>query len=219
MQIAATSMLIATTFASFSAAFHCEPGKPGHPSKDGSAPDVVSRDAGADATPCSTLVVEDPAISLDGYTRFAPDQKRNNPNAGDPSYVYLAAGSEAVVIPGPEVASAPGLFVLKNPSIAVGRRLRSTESTTSAKPHANASAMNENATRSATRQGRKLSSGPKTSDTSRLDAGHWSHWRNTLASVPWRTLAMSSETVAVYGPSGRSCGKAKLIGKRCICPL
>lgn len=119
MQIAASSMLIATTFASFSAAFHCEPGKPGHPSKDASAPDVVSREAGSDATGCANLVVEDPAISLDGYVRFTPDQKRNNPNAGEPSYVYIVAGSEAVVIPGPDVPSAPGLFVLKNPSIAV----------------------------------------------------------------------------------------------------
>jgi hypothetical protein len=66
---------------------------------------------------CATLAVVDPAASLDGYTRFTPDEKRNNPNAGDPSYVFLAAGSEAVVIPGPDVPSAPGLFATQGSSI------------------------------------------------------------------------------------------------------
>jgi len=66
---------------------------------------------------CATLAVVDPAVSLDGYTRFSPDEKRNNPNAGEPSYVFLAAGSEAVVIPGPDVPSAPGLFATHGSSI------------------------------------------------------------------------------------------------------
>jgi len=72
---------------------------------------------GHDGGTCATLAVVDPAVSLDGYTRFSPDEKRNNPNAGDPSYVFLAAGSEAVVIPGPDVPSAPGLFATHGSSI------------------------------------------------------------------------------------------------------
>jgi len=75
--------------------------------------------AGGAGGACATLVVADPAVSLDGYTRFTPDEKRNNPNAGEPSYVFLAAGSEAVVIPGPDVPSAPGLFVTQSPSISL----------------------------------------------------------------------------------------------------
>jgi hypothetical protein len=72
---------------------------------------------------CATLAVADPAVSLDGYARFSPDEKRNNPNAGEPSYVFLAAGSEAVVIPGPDVPSAPGLFATQGSSITlVGAR-------------------------------------------------------------------------------------------------
>jgi len=65
----------------------------------------------------AALVIADPTASLDGYGRFVPDEKRNNPSAGDPSYVYLHAGTEAVVIAGPDVASATGLFTLVNPSI------------------------------------------------------------------------------------------------------
>jgi hypothetical protein len=67
----------------------------------------------------ATLVIADPGVSLDGYSRFLPDEKRNNPSAGDPSYVYLHAGTEAVVIAGPDVASANGLFALVDPSIAL----------------------------------------------------------------------------------------------------
>jgi hypothetical protein len=74
-------------------------------------------DGGGGGGTCATLAVVDPAVSLDGYTRFSPDEKRNNPNAGEPSYVFLAAGSEAVVIPGPDVPSAPGLFATHGSSI------------------------------------------------------------------------------------------------------
>jgi hypothetical protein len=74
-------------------------------------------DGGGGGGTCATLAVVDPAVSLDGYTRFSPDEKRNNPNAGEPSYVFLAAGSEAVVIPGPDVPSAPGLFATRGSSI------------------------------------------------------------------------------------------------------
>ncbi len=72
---------------------------------------------GASGGTCQTLSVVDPAASLAGYTTFTPDEKRNNPNAGDPSYVFLAAGSEAVVMPGPDVPDAPGLFATQSSSI------------------------------------------------------------------------------------------------------
>jgi len=80
-------------------------------------------DSGATDQACTPLVIDDPAASFDGYALFSPAERRNNPNAGDPSYVFLAAGREAVVIDGPAVTSAPGLFTLANPSITlVGAR-------------------------------------------------------------------------------------------------
>ena len=80
----------------------------------GADADAPASDAGAIAT---TLLIADPGTSLDGYGRFVPDEKRYNPSAGDPSYVYLHAGTDAVVIAGPDVASAGGLFALMTPSI------------------------------------------------------------------------------------------------------
>src|SRR3954453_22944249 len=82
---------------------------------DATASAAESVDSGSVAT----LVIADPSASLDGYGRFVPDEKRSNPSAGDPSYVYLHAGTEAVVIAGPDVASASGLFTLMNSSIAL----------------------------------------------------------------------------------------------------
>lgn len=71
----------------------------------------------SDAGSLRSLLIADPNAPIAGYDRFAPDEKRNNPSAGDPSYVYLHAGTEAVVIAGPDVASAGGLFTLTNPGI------------------------------------------------------------------------------------------------------
>jgi hypothetical protein len=72
---------------------------------------------------CTPLVVSDPAVSLAGYTMYQPDEKRNNPLAGEPSYVYLVAGTEGVILAGPSVTSAAGLFTLQSASIAkVGLR-------------------------------------------------------------------------------------------------
>jgi hypothetical protein len=70
-------------------------------------------------TSCAGLVVEDPAVSLDGIAMFLPDQKRNNPEAGEPWYVYLEAGREGVVVGGPSVPSADGRFALQSPAIAM----------------------------------------------------------------------------------------------------
>jgi hypothetical protein len=82
---------------------------------DATASAAESVDSGFPAT----LVIADPSASVDGYGRFVPDEKRNNPAAGDPSYVYLHAGTDAVVIAGPDVPSATGLFTLMNSSIAL----------------------------------------------------------------------------------------------------
>src|SRR4029078_9939027 len=71
----------------------------------------------SDAGSLTTLLIAAPGASLDGSSRFTADEKRNNPSAGDPSYVYLHAGTEAVVIPGPDVTDAGQLFTLMNPSI------------------------------------------------------------------------------------------------------
>jgi hypothetical protein len=79
----------------------------------GADADAPASDTGS----VGTLLIADPGTSLDGYGRFVPDEKRNNPSAGDPSYVYLHAGADAVVIAGPDVASAGGLFALMTPHI------------------------------------------------------------------------------------------------------
>jgi hypothetical protein len=75
------------------------------------AAEFCATDAGAP----ELLVILNPDISLDGYRRFLPDEKRKD--AGDPAYVELRAGMDAVAIAGPDVASASGLFALMNPSI------------------------------------------------------------------------------------------------------
>lgn len=41
------------------------------------------------------------ATELDGFAVFSPDEKRNNPKAGEAEYVYLLIGKEAVRLPGP----------------------------------------------------------------------------------------------------------------------
>jgi hypothetical protein len=81
---------------------------------DNADADMPAYDAGPIV---STLVIAAPGTSLDGYARFLPDEKRNNPSAGDPSYVYLHAGTEAVVITGPDVVTANALLTPSNPSI------------------------------------------------------------------------------------------------------
>ena len=114
MQIAttATLLLTAVTVVTMDGGFRCS--RASHHADGGAAGTGGSEGGG-----CAALTVVDAAVSLDGYTRFSPDEKRNNPSAGDPSYVFLAAGSEAVVIPGPDVTSQPGLFALDHPSIAL----------------------------------------------------------------------------------------------------
>jgi hypothetical protein len=74
----------------------------------------------SEATPVtgcpSALVVEDPTVALTGVAFFQPDQKRGNPEAGQPSYVYLAAGKEGVILTSPSVTPV-GETALDSPSI------------------------------------------------------------------------------------------------------
>ena len=111
MPIITNTLLVTAALATLTPGIHCL--------AEGHHPDGgMAHDGGGPAV-CTPLVINAPAASLDGYALFSPDEKRNNPNAGDPSYVFLAGGSEAVVIDGPTVPSAPGLFTLANPSIAL----------------------------------------------------------------------------------------------------
>jgi hypothetical protein len=106
--VQSTSALLATAIVCVNAVVGCS----SHLG-NGADADAPASDAGS----LAALVIADPLASLDGYGRFVPDEKRNNPSAGDPSYVYLHAGTEAVVIAGPDVAGASGLFTLVDPSI------------------------------------------------------------------------------------------------------
>jgi hypothetical protein len=66
---------------------------------------------------CAQLVVSDPAVPLDGIALFSPEQKQGNPEAGDPSYVYLAAGKEGVILPGPSVTTPAGTLATESAAI------------------------------------------------------------------------------------------------------
>lgn len=91
-------------------------------------PCPTTPDAQPPVDDCAELVVQDPAVSLAGYTMYQPDEKRNNPNAGEPYYVYLAGGTEGVIVTGPSVTDAPGLFTVQSSSIAkVGVRSTSAD--------------------------------------------------------------------------------------------
>jgi len=118
MHITTPILLLSATMAGFA------PGCPlGHTGgTGGTGASGGTGGAGGGTTTCTPLVINDPSAPLTGYTEFLPEQKQNNPQAGEPSYVYLAAGSEAVVVRGPDVTGS-GLFVLSSPSISlVGKR-------------------------------------------------------------------------------------------------
>ena len=57
--------------------------------------------------------------SLAGFTVSDAEALRNNPLAGEPEYVFLLAGRDAVRLPGPKVPEgvAPSLFVLEQPGV------------------------------------------------------------------------------------------------------
>jgi len=73
--------------------------------------------AGTVPTGCVPLVVSSPAVSTDGISLFWPAEKMNNPKAGDPTYIYLEAGREGVVLHGPNVPDTSGPFALQSQSI------------------------------------------------------------------------------------------------------
>jgi hypothetical protein len=73
------------------------------------APDVAATQPPPSATDCPQVVVTDPAVAMAGVTLYQPGQKLANPAAGDPSYVYLTAGTEGVVLEGPTVTDVAGL--------------------------------------------------------------------------------------------------------------
>jgi hypothetical protein len=61
--------------------------------------------AGDDVVAGGCRSINNPDVSIQGYMRFTPAQKQNNPEAEESSYVYLAAGREAVVLDGPTVTN------------------------------------------------------------------------------------------------------------------
>jgi hypothetical protein len=81
----------------------------------------VGDDPGGTETGGSCQSIDSAAVSLAGYAQFTPDQKRNNPEAGEPDYIYLAAGREAVVIDGPP-ATIDGPLQLVAPSIVLANQ-------------------------------------------------------------------------------------------------
>lgn len=73
--------------------------------------------AGVAPAGCVPLVVSNPTVSTDGIQLFWPAEKTNNPKAGDPTYVYLEAGREGVVLLGPNVPDSTGYFALQAQAI------------------------------------------------------------------------------------------------------
>ncbi len=59
---------------------------------------------------------------LEGFSVYMPEEKRGDPRAGDPDYVYLIIGQEAVKLTGPTlgdlaVSEIEGLFEFREPMI------------------------------------------------------------------------------------------------------
>lgn len=67
------------------------------------------------------LTLETPGVTADGYEVYDPDELRDDPRAGDPSYIFLDYGVDAVRLPGPAFAVAAedldSLFVIEDPSV------------------------------------------------------------------------------------------------------
>lgn len=68
---------------------------------------------------CAQAVVSNPDAKLDGVALFQPAEKQGDPRAGRPSYVYLAAGKEGVILPGPTVTAADGLLITGTSSLSL----------------------------------------------------------------------------------------------------
>ena len=65
----------------------------------------------------ATLVINHQPLT--GFTVSEADARRKDPRAGEPEYVYLQAGRDAVRLPGPAVpdVGAPSLFTLESPGV------------------------------------------------------------------------------------------------------
>lgn len=62
---------------------------------------------GASSTSCQQVLrLANPAQSLVGYLQMGPSSYLNDSRAGEPSYVYLDGGKDAVILPGPPVSYA-----------------------------------------------------------------------------------------------------------------
>jgi hypothetical protein len=68
---------------------------------------TMSATSGATTASCQQLLVlKNPAQPLTGYLALGPVQYQKDPRAGEPSYVYLDAGKDAVILSGPVTAYA-----------------------------------------------------------------------------------------------------------------
>ncbi|ADO72676.1 hypothetical protein [Stigmatella aurantiaca] len=64
-----------------------------------------------------TLEILDPAVDLSTYTLYPVEQRQGHPEAGEPEYAYIAAGTEGVSVEGPVLAADSGLFLLEGAQI------------------------------------------------------------------------------------------------------
>jgi hypothetical protein len=80
---------------------------------DDAPPDPI--DAGPPGD-LDVLSVDFLGLDLDEWSIWEPEDRKNDPRAEDPSYVYLVTDQDGVVLTGPPIADA-GLFYLDNPYV------------------------------------------------------------------------------------------------------
>jgi hypothetical protein len=67
----------------------------------------MNKMVGASTASCQQVLrLANPAQSLVGYLQMGPSSYLNDSRAGEPSYVYLDGGKDAVILPGPPVSYA-----------------------------------------------------------------------------------------------------------------
>jgi hypothetical protein len=65
---------------------------------------AMDKFVGSSTTNCQQLFrLNNPAQSLTGYLQMGPSAYLNNSQAGEPEYLYLNSGKDAVILPGPPV--------------------------------------------------------------------------------------------------------------------
>jgi hypothetical protein len=67
--------------------------------------------------PLQGLEIWAPTVDLSTYTLVTVEERQNHPEAGEPEYVYLAGGQEAVTVDGPLLPADSGLSVLDGAAI------------------------------------------------------------------------------------------------------